>query len=86
MMKKGSYLIATNQGTRQVAGYIDRDTGLALCKSDDGKGWVCSDHRTGCRVSGGLTRQDAIERAMRHIDDVRANPVYATIPIVNAAT
>ena len=83
-MKKGTYNIATNQGTRQVAGYIDRDTGLAICKSDDGKGWVCSDYRTGCRIAGGLTRQDAVERAMRHLDALRAAPVYTTIPVINA--
>lgn len=84
MMKKGSYLIATHQGTRQVAGYIDKDTGLALCKSDDGKGWVCSDYRTGCRISGSLTRQDTVDRAMLHLDALRAAPVYSTLRTVNA--
>lgn len=82
-MKKESYNIATKQGLRQVAGYIDRDTGLAICKSDDGKGWVCSDYRTGYRIDGGLTRQDAIERAMRHLDALRASPVYATLQTIN---
>ena len=83
MMKKGGFLIATQQGTRYATGYIDRDTGLAVSKSDDGKGWVCSDYRTGYRLNGGLTRQDAIDRAMRHLDDVRANPVYATLQTIN---
>ena len=83
MMKKVSYLIATHQGIRQVSGYIDRDTGPAICKSDDDKGWVCADYRTGYRIDRGLTRQDAIERAMHHLDALRANPVYATLQTIN---
>lgn len=76
-MKKTAYKIATIHGAVEVSGYVDRDSGLAYCRSDDGKGWVCSDYRTGLKISGGSTRKEAADiAAMRNLDAIRSDPAY----------
>ena len=84
-MKKCKFKIAMKDGsTKMMDGYLDEITDISLSKHETG-GWIAHDHRTGYHICAGMTRQEAIDRALERyqIFDIRCTPSYKKLQTIN---
>lgn len=74
-MKKTKYFILVNgkgkREARPVNGYFEYVGGLPLGLHKTGAVWTVSELSTGCKITDGRTRAEAMENARPHLDRVR---------------
>lgn len=75
-MKRTKFYIAVYnsekhaQDAQQVEGYFDYVAGLPLGFHKSGGAWTCSELSTGCAITYGRTRAEALEKARPYFDQV----------------
>ena len=75
-MKKTRFYISIfdsetrGQVAKQVDGYFEYVAGLPLGFHKNGAVWTCTELSTGCAITQGRTRADALEKARPYFDKV----------------